>query len=53
MDNMNFFSLDDLESVFAELDEIEADEAEPTEEEKASERRYEEIIKKHKNETTT
>ena len=52
MDNLNFFSLDDLESVFAELDEIEADEAEPTEEEKASKKHYKKIIKKHKNETT-
>lgn len=48
MDN-NLLSLDDLADVFAQLDTIEEQPAEMDEEEKASMRRYQEIIKKHKN----
>lgn len=48
MDNLNFLNVKDLESVLEELDGIESDEAPLTEEERASQRRYEEIIKKHK-----
>lgn len=48
MDN-NLLNMDDLADVFAQLDSIEEEEAPLTEEEKASQRRYEEIIKKHKN----
>lgn len=48
MDNLNFLNAEDLESVLEELDGIESDEAPLTEEERASQRRYEEIIKKHK-----
>lgn len=48
MDN-NLLNMDDLADVFAQLDSIEEDETPLTEEEKASQRRYEEIIKKHKN----
>lgn len=47
MDN-NFLSLDDLSDVLAELNSMEEVEEEVTEEEKASQRRYEEIIRKHK-----
>lgn len=47
MDN-NLLNLDDLEDVFAQLDTIEEQPQELTEEEKASMRRYQEIIKKHK-----
>lgn len=48
MDN-NLLNMDDLADVFAKLDTIEEDETPLTEEELASQRRYEEIIKKHKN----
>ncbi len=48
MDN-NLLNLDDLEDVFAQLDTIEEQPQEMSEEEKASMRRYQEIIKKHKN----
>lgn len=47
MDN-NFLNMDDLADVFAQLGTIEEEPVEMTEEEKASQRRYEEIIKKHK-----
>ena len=43
-----FLSDDDLADLFAQLDQVEEVEPELTEEEKASQRRYEEIIKKHK-----
>ncbi len=43
-----FFNLDDLADVFAQLDEIEEEEVEMDEEALASKRRYDEIIKKHK-----
>ena len=48
-DNKNLLNLDDLADVFAQLNDIEDAPKELTEEEKASQRRYEEIIKKHKN----
>ena len=48
-DNKNLRNLDDLADVFAQLNDIEDAPKELTEEEKASQRRYEEIIKKHKN----
>lgn len=44
----NFFNAEDLASVLDELNTIEVEEAPLTEEELASQRRYEEIIKKHK-----
>lgn len=47
MDN-NFLNSDDLADLFSQLEDIEDVEVEETEEEKASKRRYEEIIKKHK-----
>lgn len=47
MDN-NFLNLDDLASVFEELEAIEDVEVPMSEEEIESQRRYEEIIKKHK-----
>ncbi len=50
MDN-NLLNMDDLADVFAQLDSMEEEEAPLTEEEKASQRRYEEIIKKHKNDS--
>lgn len=49
MDN-NLLSFDDLADVFAQLDTIEEAPTEMDEEELASQRRYDEIIKKHKNE---
>ncbi len=52
MDN-NLLNMDDLADVFAQLDSIEEEEAPLTEEEKASQRRYEEIIKKHKTTSTS
>ncbi len=48
MDNTNLLNLDDLKDVFAELEKIEEKPVEQDEEEKASQRRYEEIIRKHK-----
>ena len=45
-DNKNLLNFDDL---FAQLNDIEDAPEELTVEEKASQRRYEEIIKKHKN----
>ena len=42
------FNASDLEDVFAQLDTMEDVEQEMTEEEIASKRRYDEIIKKHK-----
>ena len=48
MDNKNLFDPEDLKDLFAQLDEIPDPEEAMTEEEIASQRRYEEIIKKHK-----
>ena len=48
-DNKNLLNFDDLADVFAQLNDIEDAPEELTEEEKASQRRYEEKIKKHKN----
>jgi len=48
-DNKNLLNFDDLADVFAQLNDIEDAPEELTEEEKASQRRYEEIIKKHFN----
>ena len=47
MDN-NFLSMDDLADVFEQLESIPDKEVPLTEEEIASQRRYDEIIKKHK-----
>ena len=47
MEEQNFFDASDLEDLFAQLDEIEEPEVELSEEEIASKRRYDEIIKKH------
>ena len=47
MDN-NFLSMDHLADVFEQLESIPDKEVPLTEEEIASQRRYEEIIKKHK-----
>ena len=49
MEDKNLLQFDDLKDLFSQLDSIEEPEEELTEEEKASQRRYEEIIKKHKN----
>lgn len=46
----NLLNFDDLEDVFAQLEAINDESVEMDEEEKASLRRYEEIIKKHKDE---
>ena len=43
-DNKNLLNLDDLADVFAQLNDIEDAPKELTEEEKASQRRYEEIM---------
>jgi hypothetical protein len=48
MDNENLLNLDDLADVFAQLSTMEDVKLEATEEELASQRRYEEIIRKHK-----
>lgn len=48
MINNNLLSFEDLEDVLAQLDEIEDEEEVIDEEIIASQRRYEEIIKKHK-----
>jgi hypothetical protein len=48
MDN-NFLNMEDLADVFAQLDTIQETPTVMDEEELASQRRYEEIIKKHKN----
>lgn len=48
--DQNFFNMDDLADVFEQLNNIEEAPVEMDEEEKASQRRYEEIIKKHKSE---
>lgn len=45
----NLLNMDDLAGVLDQLKDIEEIPEELTEEEKASQRRYEEIIKKHKN----
>lgn len=50
MDDMNLVNLEDLASVFEELKDIEDTEAELTPEEIESKRRYDEIIKKHREE---
>lgn len=44
----NLLNLDDLADVFAQLETIEEEPTQMDEEELASQRRYEEIIKKHK-----
>lgn len=44
----NLFTMDDLADVFSQLDQIEETANETDEETLASQRRYEEIIKKHK-----
>ena len=49
MDNNNFFDASDLEGVLAEFNNMEDIDEPLTPEEEASQRRYEEIIKKHKN----
>lgn len=46
----NLLNLDDLADVFAQLENIEEKPVKMDEEELASQRRYEEIIKKHKSE---
>jgi len=48
MDKKNLLSTDDLADVFATLDKIPDEERPLTDEELASMRRYEQIIKKHK-----
>lgn len=48
MSEKMLIDMDDLMSALSQLDDQE-DTSEPTEEELASQRRYEEIIKKHKN----
>lgn len=48
MINNNLLSFEDLEDVLTQLDEIEDEEEVIDEEIIASQRRYEEIIKKHK-----
>lgn len=48
MSDNNLLNFDDLADVFEQLKDIEEVTEELTEEEKASQRRYEEIIKKHK-----
>lgn len=49
MEKDTFLSMDDLADVFAQLKDIKDEPVELTPEEEASQRRYEEIIKKHKN----
>lgn len=44
----NFLNLEDLADVFSQLEAIEEKPVEMSEEEKASQRRYQDIIKKHK-----
>ncbi len=46
----NLLNMDDLNDVLAQLETMEDVKVEQTEEEIASQKRYEEIIKKHKNE---
>lgn len=48
MDEENLLNMDDLADVFAQLNAMDDVKIEATEEELASQRRYEEIIKKHK-----
>ncbi len=50
-DNMNFFKDDDLEDLLKEMEESQEgmDDDQSDEEMNASQRRYQEIIKKHKN----
>ena len=48
MDKDNLLSMDDLADVFAQMKDLKIEDETLTEEEKASQRRYEEIIKKHK-----
>lgn len=50
MDSDNILSFDDLSDVFEQLKNMEDVKVEETPEEIASQKRYEEIIKKHKNE---
>lgn len=51
-DDKNLINLDELGDIFAQLDEIEDVPEELTPEEIASQRRYDEIIKKHKGDNT-
>ena len=48
-DNKNLLNFDDLADVFAQLNDIEDAPDQLSQEYKASQRRYEEIINKHKN----
>lgn len=48
MESENLLSMEDLAGVLSQLEDMPEIEEEPTEEERASRRRYEEIIKKHK-----
>lgn len=48
-DNNNLLDFNDLSDIFDQLKDIEDTPGELSAEEKASQRRYEEIIKKHKN----
>lgn len=48
MEKDTFLSMEDLADVFAQLKDVKVVEEKPTPEEEASQRRYEEIIKKHK-----
>ena len=48
MESENLLSMDDLADVLSQLENMPEIEEEPTEEERTSQRRYEEIIKKHK-----
>ena len=48
-DNNNLLDFNDLSDIFDQLKDIEDAPEELSAEEKASQRRYEEIIKKHKN----
>lgn len=50
MKKNEFLSEEDLQDIFAQLDEIEVEEEFVDEEVIASQKRYEDIIKKHKNE---
>lgn len=48
MDSNNLLSMEDLEGVLDQLKDMPDTQQPPTEEELASQRRYDEIIKKHK-----
>ena len=49
MKNDNLLNFDDLKDILEQLDDIKVDEEVVDEEVLASQRRYEQIIKKHKN----